>query len=198
MNEILEAALEVEKFFRARRWKFCIIGGLAVMRWAPPRATEDVDFSLLSDLATSAESSTGSSRTLRRAAPMPPHSRSRAACCSQGVERHGHRRRARSLSIRTEIIARGSKFTFAKGVRLTTASAEDPGPDESHRGSPRDWQDIADIVHVERDRFDWSYLNRQLAGLSEAIDVEPILQRLSSSEASGPSKRPSRRKPGGG
>lgn len=33
MNGLLEAAWEVEQFLRRQQWRFCIIGGLAVIRW---------------------------------------------------------------------------------------------------------------------------------------------------------------------
>ncbi len=39
MNPIFAAALEVQAFCRARRWKFCFIGALAVQRWGEPRLT---------------------------------------------------------------------------------------------------------------------------------------------------------------
>ena len=49
MNALYEAALEVQGFFQSRQWRFCIIGGLAVVRWGQPRATQDVDFCLLTE-----------------------------------------------------------------------------------------------------------------------------------------------------
>jgi len=33
MNAIFAAAKEVCDFMKKRRWKFCVIGGLAVQRW---------------------------------------------------------------------------------------------------------------------------------------------------------------------
>ena len=47
LNAILEAAREVCEFMKARDWKFCIIGGLAVQCWGEPRATIDADVTLL-------------------------------------------------------------------------------------------------------------------------------------------------------
>ncbi len=43
MNPIFAAALEAESFCRAKGWKFCFIGALAVQRWGEPRLTLDVD-----------------------------------------------------------------------------------------------------------------------------------------------------------
>jgi hypothetical protein len=39
MNAIVEAAVEIQNFLQARGWRFCVIGGLAVIRWGQPRAT---------------------------------------------------------------------------------------------------------------------------------------------------------------
>jgi len=46
MNALFTAAKEVCDFITARRWKYCIIGGLAVQRWGKLRTTLDVDLTL--------------------------------------------------------------------------------------------------------------------------------------------------------
>ena len=47
MNALFIAAKEVADFMKARRWKFCVIGGLVVQRWGEPRLTQDADLTLL-------------------------------------------------------------------------------------------------------------------------------------------------------
>jgi hypothetical protein len=47
VNEVLRAALDVQTFCERKEWKFCIIGGLALIRWGEPRETVDVDLTLL-------------------------------------------------------------------------------------------------------------------------------------------------------
>ena len=47
MNAIFAAAKEVCDFMEARRWTYCVIGGLAVQRWGEPRLTRDADLTLL-------------------------------------------------------------------------------------------------------------------------------------------------------
>ena len=46
MNPLFEAAREFQFFFDARKWSFCFIGGLAVLRWGETRMTADVDINL--------------------------------------------------------------------------------------------------------------------------------------------------------
>lgn len=48
MNPIFAAALEVQEFCRARHFRFCFIGGLALQRWGQPRLTQDVGLTVLS------------------------------------------------------------------------------------------------------------------------------------------------------
>lgn len=47
MNPIFAAALEIQDFCRARTWRFCFIGALAVQRWGEPRLTQDVDVTIV-------------------------------------------------------------------------------------------------------------------------------------------------------
>ena len=46
MNPIFAAGLEAESFCRARGWRVCFIGALAVQRWGEPRLTLGVDLTV--------------------------------------------------------------------------------------------------------------------------------------------------------
>ncbi|HJT28395.1 MAG TPA: nucleotidyl transferase AbiEii/AbiGii toxin family protein, partial [Pyrinomonadaceae bacterium] len=46
MNEVIQAAAELQAVCQAQDWKFCFIGGLALQRWSEPRETVDVDLSV--------------------------------------------------------------------------------------------------------------------------------------------------------
>ena len=47
MTPLLGAALELQNFLSLQQWQFCIIGGIALLRWGEPRFTRDVDVTLL-------------------------------------------------------------------------------------------------------------------------------------------------------
>ncbi len=47
MNEVIRAAAELQAFCESQKWRFCLIGGLALQRWGEPRETIDVDLTLL-------------------------------------------------------------------------------------------------------------------------------------------------------
>jgi hypothetical protein len=43
MNSLFEAASEIQKTLEQRKWPFCFIGALAVMRWGEIRMTQDIE-----------------------------------------------------------------------------------------------------------------------------------------------------------
>jgi hypothetical protein len=47
MNTLLEAALGLQDLLDSWNWRFCVIGGIAVLRWGEARFTRDVDLTLL-------------------------------------------------------------------------------------------------------------------------------------------------------
>ena len=47
MKPVLKAAAEVQAVCEAQQWRFCFIGGLALLWWGEPRETVDVDVTLL-------------------------------------------------------------------------------------------------------------------------------------------------------
>jgi hypothetical protein len=47
MNDLFDAARDLQAELDRRGWRFCFIGGIAVLRWGEPRFTGDVDVTLL-------------------------------------------------------------------------------------------------------------------------------------------------------
>jgi hypothetical protein len=181
VNPLLAAALEMERFFRARRWRFCIIGGLAVVRWGSPRATEDVDISLLTGLGNEARIV---ERILKDFAPRSDDAGAFALESRVLLITPSNRTSIdvalTAYPFEEEIIQRASKYQFAKGVRLTTASAEDCilMKAKAIASRSRDWQDIRDIAEAQSQQLEWDYIERQLVGLSEAIEADDLITRL--------------------
>ena len=48
MNALFKAGLEIQNFLNSKKWSFCFIGGLAVIRWGEARMTQDIDLCVLS------------------------------------------------------------------------------------------------------------------------------------------------------
>ena len=49
MNDVIQAAAELQNFCQSQGWQFCFIGGVALQRWGEPRETVDVDLSLFAE-----------------------------------------------------------------------------------------------------------------------------------------------------
>ncbi len=179
MNGLFRAALEVEQFMRQQKWRFCLIGGLAVVRWGQPRATQDVDFILLTGFGGEKEYV---DRLLTRFPGRIPDARNFAlqhrvvlARTADGVPLDIA---LAGFPFEEKIIDRASAFTFAEGVSLTTASAEDLLVLKAFAGREQDWFDVRGIISRQQDQLDWDYIRSELAILSELKAGTDSLGRL--------------------
>ncbi len=179
MNGLFHAALEVEHFMRQQQWRFCLIGGLAVVRWGQPRATQDVDFSLL----------TGFGKEQAYVERLLAHFPGRSADAKDFALRHrvvlARTTTGVSLDIalagfpfEEKVIDRASPFSFAEDVSLTTASAEDLVVLKAFAAREQDWSDVRGIIARQGNRLDWNYIIVELTLLSEIKEGSDLLQRL--------------------
>jgi hypothetical protein len=179
MNRLFIAAREVQSFCRKKKWRHCIIGGLAVIRWGEPRVTKDVDISLLTGLGGEAKYVDCLLEHFPARIPdaRPFALEKRVVLCSatNGVP----------LDIalgwvpfEEQVIARASSFRFAPRFSLVTASAEDLLVLKTVADRERDWVDIRGIIIRQSDRLDWTYIRRELATLSELKEDEGMVERL--------------------
>lgn len=179
MNGLFHAALEVELFMRQQKWRFCLIGGLAVIRWGQPRATQDVDFTLL----------TGFGREQEYVDRLLGQFPGRNADAKEFALRHRVVLARTSAGVPLDIalagfpfeekvIDRASAFAFAEDVSLTTASAEDLLVLKAFAGREQDWFDVRGILARQGNRLDWNYILTELTLLNELKDDSDCLQRL--------------------
>jgi len=179
MNGLYHAAFEVEQFMRQQKWRFCLIGGLAVVRWGQPRATQDVDFCLLTGFGGEQEYV---DRLLARfpgriedAKNFALRSRVVLARTERGVSLDIA---LAGIPFEEKVIDRASEFTFAEGISLTTASAEDLLVLKAFAARDQDWVDVRGIITRQGDRLDWNYVLAELAILSEVKEDTDSLGRL--------------------
>jgi len=180
MTPVLEAARDLQAFLTARQWKFCIIGGVALLRWGEPRFTRDVDVTLLS----------GFGREDEFIAPLLESGyRGRV----EDTVAFAHRNRVLLLTtpdgtpidialgglrFEEEMVERSSLFDFARGCRLRTCSAEDLVVLKLFAFRPRDVLDVETVVVRQRGALDWAYVERHLRPLSEVKEQPRILDTL--------------------
>ena len=180
MNALLAAALEIQDFFKSREWDFYIIGGLAVSRWGEPRATQDVDVTLL----TRPEAEEAYVETLLKhfESRVPDARRfvleTRVALLSAGngvpvdVALGG-------IPFEESALIRATCFEFVPGAVLRTCSAEDLIVLKAFADRPQDWLDVQGILIRQRGKLDWTYVLHHLKPLCELKESPGIVKRLS-------------------
>ena len=180
MNPLFEAGLEIQQFLQARSWRFCIIGGLAVVRWGNPRATQDVDICLLTGLGSEAQFVDPLLASFPGRIPdarlFALENRVVLAQASNSVPLDIT---LAAFPYEERVIGRASSFQFALGVPLVTASAEDLLVLKAFAGRDQDWADIDGIVIRQRDNLDWDYVLRELSPLCELTgEKESVIAHL--------------------
>jgi hypothetical protein len=179
VNGVYAAAIEIQAFCEGRDWPFCIIGGLAVLRWGEPRGTQDVDVSLLTPLGKETpfieELVGGFASRIDEPVPYALENRIVLLTASNGITMDVG---LGAFPFEERMIERSSRFAFLPDVVLRTCSAEDLVVLKAIAGRGRDWSDIEGVAVVQRERLDWRYVEEVLSSLSEVFDSETALDRL--------------------
>ncbi len=140
MTEVIRAAAELQAFCETQRWRFCIIGGLALQRWGEPRETVDVDLTLLTGF--------GGEETFVRT--LLRHFEGRMEGAAQfALAKRVLLMRARSgvgldvalggLPFEELAVTRSSLYAFPGEALLRTCSAEDLVVMKSFAARGKDW-----------------------------------------------------------
>ncbi len=174
---LIEAAVEVQSVLSAAGIRSCIIGGLAVQRWGEPRATQDVDFSVLAPIG---EEQRPLDLLLAAFAPRRPEARAFAIAnrvlliqSTNGV--------AADIGLagspfEVEILERSSAWNIGAGASIVTCSAEDLVIYKLVAGRARDVADIEGIVRRQASGLDVERI-RRYGGLFAELKEEPDLLR---------------------
>ncbi len=182
MNPIFAAALEVQDFCRARGFRFCFIGGLALQRWGEPRLTQDVDLTVISGFGREHEYA---DQFLSAFAARIPDARQFALrhrvllLFGQGGIPLDVALGAMPFEERA--VSRASPFFVAEGVSLITCSAEDLIVFKAFAGRDQDWIDIEGIALRRCNQLDEGLIWQELTPLLELKEDEltgPRLRRL--------------------
>jgi hypothetical protein len=179
VNEVIRAAADLQRLCLAEQWRFCVIGGLAVLRWGEARETVDVDLTLLTGFADEARFI---SRLMAEFEPRvesaAEFARIHRVVLLRAASGVGLDIALAGLPFEEAAVTRSSLFTFPPDVPLRTCSAEDLIVFKAFADRPRDWNDIDGILVRQSKRLDWSYIHDQLDPLVELKDAADILARL--------------------
>lgn len=143
MNGLFAAAAVVQGFLEKRGWRFCFIGGLAVLRWGEPRQTRDIDLTLLTGFG---EEERFIDPLLSRFPTRLDDARNFALdnrvlllATDDGV---GIDIALGALPFEERAVARATDWALPDDLVLRTCSAEDLIVYKAFAGRPQDWVDV--------------------------------------------------------
>ena len=182
MNPILEAALEIQDFCRARDWRFCIIGALAVQRWGEPRLTQDVDLTVMTGFGAEPRFVDnllqGFEGRLPAAREFALEKRVVLLRSSGGIPLDVA---LGALPFEERVVQRSSPYLISETAVLMTCSAEDLVVLKVFAGRAKDWLDVEGIVLRQADKLDRALIWRELdplLELKEDATAKPRLAKL--------------------
>lgn len=179
MNPIFSAALEIQEFCRQERWRFCLIGAVAVQRWGEPRLTLDVDLTVLTGFGSEAAFI---DRLLKRFSARRPDARDFALQYRVLLLQSGSGVpidvSLGAMPFEERLVARASDFEIQPGTTLLTCSAEDLVVLKAFANREKDWADIEGVLARQAGQVDEPLIWRELEPLLELKEERAIAERL--------------------
>ncbi len=168
MNPLVAAAVEIQGHCRENDWRFCVVGGFAVLRWGEPRLTRDIDLTLI----------TGFGQEERFVDALLGRFAARVDGARDFALRHRVLLLASSngtpldvalgaMPFEERAVGRASEYAIETGAAILTCGAEDLIVFKAFAGRERDWLDIAGVVARQGSKLDrrliWDELTPLLA-----------------------------------
>lgn len=181
MNGLFRAARQVQALCVEHGWRFCFIGGLAVLRWGEPRLTRDVDMTLLTGFGEEAVYVTRllSRFESRLEDPETFALRTRVLLLrsADGVPIDVA---LGGLPFEERAVERSSRWAIPDDEPLLTCGADDLVVLKVFAGRERDWADVAGIVARQAGDLDVDLIMAELAPLLEVKGDAEAIPRLGS------------------
>lgn len=182
MNNVLRAAAEVQRFCQERDWGFCVIGGIAVQRWADPRQTDDADLTILAGFGQEEVFVDALLAAFRARAPGErENALQRRVVLIYSAEEVGVDIALGALPFEERSILRATDWTISPKLSLRTCSAEDLIVHKAFAARDLDWADVTSIVMRQGRKLNlkqiWTEL-RPLVALKEQPEILVRLQQV--------------------
>ncbi len=178
-NRLVEAAREIQQFCEARSWRFCFIGGLAVLHWGEARLTRDADLTIFTGLGDEARYVDA---LLAKFAPRLGQAREFALRhrvlllrASNGVPLDVS---LGALAFEEQAVEGASLEEFVPGQRLRLAAPGSLVVFKAFADRPQDWQDIEGVIVKSGAGIDWDQVRGQLKILLDLKGDMSALDRL--------------------
>ena len=179
MNDVIAAALELQSVCQEHGWRFCFIGGIAVLRWSEPRFTDDADLTLLTGF--------GSEEAfvrplLQKFVPRRPDAAEFAlrnrVLLLQNARGVGLDVALGAFPFEIHTIERSSPFVFPTGLSLITCSAEDLLVHKCFANREKDWLDVDGILARQWNKLNLKLVRTELKPLAALKEEPEIMARL--------------------
>ncbi len=178
-SKLLVAAQEIQDFCERLKWKFCIIGGLAVQRWAEPRLTQDIDLTVITGFGLEERFIDALLQQFKArrgdAKEFALSFRVLLLEASNGVPLDIS---LGAMPFEENIIKRATKFQYYRNIKLLTCSAEDLIILKAFANRAKDWIDIDSTLKRQAEKLNIAIIREELAPLIELKEEPEILERL--------------------
>ena len=179
MNDVIQAAAELQAVCQSQNWQFCFIGGVALQRWSEPRETVDVDLSLFAGFGDEQEfCDVLLKHFAARISDAVAFARERRVLLLRSPKGVGLDVAFAALPYEALVIERSSYFVYPPDVSLRTCSAEVLIVLKAFAGRGQDWVDVERTIVRQTGKLDWNYIREQLGPLAELKDAPEIMDHL--------------------
>lgn len=180
MVDLIAEAVRLQEFLDSRGWRYCFIGGLAVLHWGEPRLTRDLDVALLTGFGAEA------AYVDALLAAYPPRI---AGARELALERRVLLIRTHSgvgidvslaaLPYEETAISRAIPVEMLPGSLIRLCSPEDLIVMKLFAGRETDLRDARSVTARQgEERLDWNYIESHLRELAELKADPSVLERL--------------------
>jgi hypothetical protein len=179
INSLFEAAMEIQIKINEFNWKFCFIGGLAVIRWGEIRMTQDIDLCLLCGFGNEEiyiNKLLGLYKSRIKNAPeFALKNRVLLLITNKNVPIDIS---LSGIPFEDEMVNRSTSFIFYPDCPLVTCSAEDLIILKAFADRTKDWVDIESILIRQGRKLDQKYVKSKLTPLCELKESLEIVDKL--------------------
>ena len=174
-----EAALELQQVCLEHGWKYCFIGGLAVLAWAYPRSTIDADITLLTGFGgEESYIDTLMERFEPRLVQAKEFALRNRVLLLWSSGKVGLDIGLGALPFEESTIARSVQREIFKGCTLRVCSAEDLVVHKAFAARDQDWADVDSVLMRQGAGLDIRQIFAELQPLVDLKEEPEILDRL--------------------
>ncbi|MBN2354597.1 nucleotidyltransferase [candidate division KSB1 bacterium] len=169
----------LQLFLQEQKWSFCIIGGIAVIRWGEPRFTRDIDICLFTGFGSEQVFIERLLKNYNARIHNPEEfAQKNRVLLLKSDDDIAVDIALAGLPYEERLIERSSSFEYLPGVPLHTCSAEDLIVLKAFADREQDWVDIRGIIIRQGIKLQWDLITLELVPLCEAKENPEILDHL--------------------